>query len=125
MRTAESIKKELKNLLEKQDDLVKLARDTKDTIAFGTAYQHWYSRAYKLVESLAPERLGEFASYYRIDPKRKMTTFGNYVIQDYIMGIGARINPMNEKPLWDANNLVTLRITNQIQIHRFSFIACR
>ena len=31
MPTAESIKKELKDLLEKQDDLVKLARDKKQT----------------------------------------------------------------------------------------------
>ena len=116
MPTSESIKKELKDLLEKQDDLQKLACNTKDIVAFGTAYQKWHARAYKLVESLAPERLGEFASYYRINPKRKMTTFGNYVIQDYIMGIGARINPMNEKPFWDANNAVTLRLINQLQI---------
>ena len=115
MPTAESIKKELKDLLEKQADLVKLARDTKDTIAFGTAYQHWYSRAYKLVESLAPERLDEFVSYYRIDPKREITDITNYVIQDYIKGISAR-RDRDAQPLWDANNLVMIRITNQTQI---------
>ena len=117
MPTAESIKKELKDLLEKQDDLVKLTRDTKDIIAFGTAYQHWYSRAYKLVESLAPERLEEFVSYYLIDPKRKIIDIDitNYVIQDYLQQIGP-IGTRGRKPPWDANSRVVIRITNQIQI---------
>ncbi len=110
MPTAESIKKELENLIkkEKQEELLKLAENIADTLKFGTAYQHWHSRAYKLVESLAPERLEEFVSYYRIDPKRKLFHADNYVIQDYIKGIGARINPRNKKPFWDANNAVTL-----------------
>ena len=115
MPTAESIKKEPRDLLEKQDDLVKLTRDTKDIIAFGTAYQHWYSRAYKLVESLGPERLEEFVSYYLIDPKREITDITNYVIQDYIKGIGPR-GTRGRKPPWDANSRVVIRITNQTQI---------
>lgn len=88
MSTSEDIKKELKALLEKQTDLNELAKKNDDIIKFGTTYQHWYSRAYKLVESLAPERLTEFSSYYLIDLKRKITDAGNYVIQDYIKGIG-------------------------------------
>ena len=82
---------------------------------FGTAYQHWYSRAYKLVESLAPERLDEFVSYYRIDPKRKFMGFTTYVIQDYIKGVGASKDPYG-KPIWNANNCVRLRFLNQVQI---------
>ena len=46
MPTAESIKRAMKDLVEKQDDLVELASDTKDIVAFGTAYQKWYARAY-------------------------------------------------------------------------------
>ena len=115
MNTSEAVKKELKSLLEKQNDLIKLAQDNKDIIEFGTTYQNWYSRAYKLVESLAPERLGEFASYYLIDPKRKMTDAGNYVLQDYIKGIGARTDHF-DNPLWDTNNLAMIRIMNQMQI---------
>ncbi len=104
MNTSENVKKELKSLLDKQDALVDLARDNKDILSFGTTYQKWYSRAYKLVESLAPERLDEFVSYYLIDPKRKLTDAGNYVLQDYIKGIGARTNYSSE-PLWDTNNI--------------------
>jgi hypothetical protein len=63
MSTSEDVKKELEALLNTQDELVKLSRDIKDILSFGTAYQNWYSRAYKVVESLAPERLDEFVSY--------------------------------------------------------------
>ena len=88
MPTSEIIKKELENLIkeEKQEELLKLAENIADTLKFGTAYQRWYSRAYKLVESLGPERLDEFVSYYLIDPKRKIIDIDitNYVIQDYL-----------------------------------------
>ena len=115
MSTTEEIKKELADLLDKQTELFKLTEKNDDILKFGTAYQRWYSRALKLVESLAPERLAEFSSYYLIDPKRKLTDAGNYVIQDYIKGICARTNHY-DKPLWDTNNLVYIRVSNQMQI---------
>jgi hypothetical protein len=115
MGTKEDIKAELEALLKSQDDLLALTRDNKDILKFGTLYQHWYSRAYKLVEGLAPERLAEFVSYYLIDPKRKITDASNYVLQDYIKGIGARTNSY-DKPLWDSNNAAGIRVLNQLQI---------
>jgi len=115
MHTTEEIKAELEALLGDQKDLLDLTNDNKDIIKFGTKYQRWYSRAYKLVEALAPERLNEFVSYYLIDPKRKLTDAGNYVLQDYIKGIGARKNHYDE-PLWDTNQLAAIRILNQLQI---------
>ena len=115
MSTTEEIKKELSDLLDKKKELFKLAEKNDDILKFGTAYQRWYSRALKLVEALAPERLAEFSSYYLIDPKRKVTDAGNYVIQDYIKGIGERTNHYDE-PLWDTNNLVCIRVSNQMQI---------
>jgi len=115
MNTSEAVKNELKALLEMQKNLTALVRDKKDFIAFGTTYQHWYSRAYKLVESLAPDRLNEFASYYLIDPKRKIIDADNYVLQDYIKCIGARTD-YDKSPLWDIHNLAMIRILNQLQI---------
>jgi hypothetical protein len=115
MNTSKLVIKELKDLLEQQKELFGLTKDNKDIIDFGTTYQGWYSRAYKLVESLAPERLEEFTSYYLIDPKRKITNAGNYVLQDYIKGIGAN-KDCYDQPLFDTNNLALIRITNQIQI---------
>jgi DNA-binding FrmR family transcriptional regulator len=113
--TSEEVKEEMKGLIKEQARLIKLAADIEDTIQFGTEYQAWYSRAIKVVEALAPERLKEFNEYYLIDPKRKTIDAGNYVIQDYIKAMGARVNQYNE-PLWDINNLTQIRVTNQIQI---------
>ncbi len=115
MSTQEEVKEELKSLIKEQANLIKLAADTEDTIKFGTAYQAWYSRAIKVVEALAPERLKEFTEYYLIDPKKKTTNVSNYVIQDYIKAIGAGTNHY-DKPLWDVNNLIQIRVMNQIQI---------
>jgi hypothetical protein len=115
LSTAEEIKEEVKNLLEEQTGLFELAADNKDTIKFGTKYQAWYSRAIKIVESLAPDRLQEFSSYYLIDPKRKVTDAGNYVIQDYVKAIGARTDHY-DNALWDCNNLIQIRVMNQMQI---------
>lgn len=115
MSAADQVKQELAALLEEVKKLVKLAADSKDIIAFGWEYQAWYSRATKVVESLAPERLSEFAGYYLIDPKRKATYYTNYTIQDYIKAVAARTDHY-DKPLWDVNNTVQIRITNQAQI---------
>jgi len=50
-------------------------------------YQRWYTKALKVVSSLALDRLQEFRSYYEVDPKRKMLWYGTYVIQDFIKGV--------------------------------------
>ena len=115
MNASEDIRKEFKALLEKQADLLNLAGDDEDSIEFGVTYQDWYSRACKVVESLAPERLEEFISYYFIDPKRKSIHAGNYVIQDHIMGTAARKSSYVFSH-WEPNHIVILRITNQLQI---------
>ena len=114
MSTTDDVKREIAALQKEVSELLELAKDTKDTLKFGVVYQKWYSRAYKVVESLAPERLCEFSSYYLIDPKRKVADAGNYVIQDYVKAIGART--YMDEPLWDCNNLVMMRIMNQVQI---------
>lgn len=115
MSTKEEVKAEIKSLLENQEELIKLTSKNDDIISFGTKYQRWYSRAFKVVEALAPERLSEFTSYYLIDAKRKVTDAGNYVIQDYVKGIGARKDHYGS-PQWDTNNLVAIRLLNQLQI---------
>ena len=118
MSTSEIIKKELKDLLDRKQhqELVTQAKNSDSIFQFGETYQRWYSRAYKLVESLAPERLDEFVSYYLIDPKRKLLDSTNYTIQDYIKCVAAPKDLNNGKPLWKTNTCVIVRIVNQIQI---------
>ena len=115
MSTSEKIKNELQALLDEQKSLIELAEDKKNYIEFGTNYQIWYSRAYKVVEALGSERLEEFTSYYHIDPKRKTISTHNYVIQDYVKGIVTI--PISKAPYrTDGNNIVRRRMINQLQI---------
>ena len=115
MNASEKIKKEYKSLVEKQTDLFNLVDNEKEWVKFGVTYQHWYSRAYKVVESLAPERLEEFISYYLIDPKRKTMDIGNYVIQDYIKGTFPP-KKLDGKRQWNPHDITWGRIANQLQI---------
>jgi len=113
--TEETITKELNALIIEVPALLKLTATAKDIVAFGDKYQVWYSRAVKLVELLGSDRLDEFCSYYRIDPKRKSFSAGTYMIQDYVTGMGAATDHY-DKPRWDIHNLVAIRVVNQSQI---------
>lgn len=117
MSVSDEINKELKSLLDEQSALVKQLDKLESTqiIAFGTAYQTWYTRATKLIDALAPDRLDEFVGYYRIDPKRKTMHAGTYVIQDYVNGYGPTADIYGKKP-FDEVNLTRVRLTNQLQI---------
>lgn len=115
MDTKEALKKELSDLLAKEKSLLVLAKDNKDIIKFGAEYQGFYSCAIKMLEFLAPDRLSEFKGYYEVDPKRKLTDITNYNIQDYVMVMSARLDNY-DKPLWNTNHLLIIRIVNQFQI---------
>lgn len=108
MNTSEKIKKELKELLDEKDGLLELTKKEEDIMKFGTKYQAWYSRAYKLVEALAPERLSEFTSYYLIDKGRKDFDINSYTIQDYIKGVALT--------KWNCHCIAYTRVINQFQI---------
>ena len=114
----EELKKGLKDLIDEAAELCRLAAKAKksaDVMKFGMDYQNWYTRALKIVEALANERLEEFIGYYKIDPKRKLVDAHNYVIQDFIMGRGARTSALSG-PLWNKYNVIALKVYNQLQI---------
>ena len=119
MSVQEKIKNELKQLTELQDSLLSLLDklESAQMLAFGTAYQAWYTRAVALVKSLAPDRLDEFVGYYRVDPKRKSLHAETYVIQDYVNGYGLVADYTGKKP-FDEKNLTQVRLVNQVQILR-------
>jgi hypothetical protein len=117
MSIADDIKKELHDLRGQETSLVSFLDklETDRILAFGTAYQAWYTRATKLVEALAPERLEEFVGYYRVNPKRKGMTSYTYVIQDYINGFGP-VPDYSGKIPFDQKNITAIRLVNQMQI---------
>ena len=120
MGTSEKIKNELKALLDEQKNLLELTNDEKNYIKFGTAYQIWYSRAYKIVEALGSERLKEFTSHYQIPQGRgsvyKLSIYG-YVIQDYINGWRLPASELSREKMVESG-VVRRKIVNQLQILR-------
>ena len=111
MSTSEEIKNELKSLLNESENLLELISDKEDSAEFGIVYQMWYSRASRIVELLGQERLEEFTSYYRIDPKRKTLDADNYVIQDYVKNISP-----GSTLFFNENSVAKMRVINQLQI---------
>lgn len=115
MKTQDAIKKEIAALIDEDSELLKLMAKDDDILLFGTKYQNWYTRALRIVQALAPDRLAEFIAYYQIDPKRKSYSSISYSIQDYIMGKGATTDYIG-KPDWDTHNVAGVRLYNQVQI---------
>jgi hypothetical protein len=111
MRTVDDIKKHLKDLLKDKESLLVLTQGKDaEVLKFGSDYQVWYTKALKLVELLGPDRLGEFVSLYKTDPKRKGLNADTFSIQDFVRGIGPAYDTFN------INNLVGVRLLNQFQI---------
>lgn len=88
MKTKEKVKKELENLRVLGQKLIKtfVGKDFKKRIDFNSVYQQWYSKALVIIRTFAHDRLTDFLSYYKIDPKRKNILYSNYVIEDYLKG---------------------------------------
>ncbi|MCW4704500.1 hypothetical protein [Enterobacter kobei] len=40
-------------------------------VSVNEEYQKWYTKAYRVVSQIIPERLSEFENLYKTDPKRK------------------------------------------------------
>ena len=112
MNKRETIKSELKALYEAGAKLIVEFQKEKDK-QFQYDYQAWYTKALKVVLTLAPDRHGEFRSYYEIDPKRKSLGYGTYVIQDYLKGVApSKFN----HPDFDAREQVVRSFFNQLTI---------
>jgi len=117
MATETEIARDLNALIAEEAVLLKLAQEPSSIFTFGKRYQSWYSRATKIVELLGVDRLDEFVSYYRIDPKRKTPRQDTYVIQDYVTCRGDPLGGYPDRqPLWDIHTTTAVRVTNQLQI---------
>lgn len=60
----ERVHKELEDLIEQGEQLVKDLGTTKNATNFKRDYQGWYTRALAVIKQLIPERLAEFTSLY-------------------------------------------------------------
>lgn len=114
MSKREQVRAEVKAL---HEEGVKLAQDfqTKKDKQFQYDYQRWYTRALKVVSSLAPDRLSEFRSYYEIDPKRKSLGYGTFVIQDFLKNV---VPSKFHYPDFDSRQQTLVAFFNQITIFK-------
>jgi len=99
--TRNELKTELRTLIEEAKDIFSdeliaklpeeakkhnLQRSGKGHISTAQRYQNWFSKIVPLLRHTAPDRLEEFISQYRPDPRRKNLTTLNYTLQDYLQG---------------------------------------
>lgn len=73
------------------DEIKKYEEDGIKFISFSSNYQSWYTKAYRVIKQIIPERLAEFEKMYKGDEKRKEISFMNYCIYDYILGLQTSI----------------------------------
>lgn len=56
-------------------------------ISVSIKYQSWYTKSFRVIKQIIPERLNEFEKLYKGDEKRKELTSVNYSIYDYLLGL--------------------------------------
>jgi hypothetical protein len=83
--------------------------------SFRGHYQNWYTEAYAVLRQLLPERVEEFESYYKPDPKRKSMTLTNYTIQDWLSGIAPAPDAFGKKA-YEEGTAVIMRYQMQLAI---------
>lgn len=78
---------ELRNELEYGFDQLPIEVQKEYTkYSFKNNYNGWYNEALCVIKQLAPERLDDFKSYYKIE-KRKNISYDTYTISDYMIGV--------------------------------------
>lgn len=132
MSNIDAYKSDLENLV-KNGDLLSLellldqdksektekARKTIIEKAGGTfqqKYQSWYTESLAVIRQLLPERLQEFEFLYKGDGKRKEIGLMNFTIQDWLMGMRAKVNDYTLEKNFNDHAVITMRFHTQLDI---------
>lgn len=67
-----------------------IGKHLKELPYFRDEYQAWYSEAQAVIKQILPDRLADFISYFDVPKGRKDITFQNYMIRDYLQGLGIK-----------------------------------
>ena len=118
MAVRERIRKELSDLAQEGGKLVLEFQKDKafNHGNFSPQYQAWYTRALRVVATLAPDRLKEFAGYYEPDPKRKGVDVISYRIYDFLSGIAPNKNRYTGEIPYDHEQVAQVAVYNQVTI---------
>ena len=113
MDTKESISQEVESLYSEGLKISSELQDDNEKQIFAFDYQDWYTKALRVVDILANDRLQEFKGYYEIDPKRKSMGYGTYFIQDYLKGVAPAKHRL---PGFDTRYQTAKNVINQLAI---------
>ncbi len=84
--------------------------------SFVKNYHKWFSEAHALIKIVLPDRLEEFDSLYRQNPKRKSIDSITYSIQDWMLGIRAGFNDFTGEKRFDDHGSTVMKFQSQYQI---------
>jgi len=98
---------------ELDDDHKILAKEIKGS--FERRYQDWYTEATSVIRQLIPERLAEFESLYKGEPRRKAIDSATYNIQDWLNGVRSGTKYTGEK-YYDDFAIISMRFRTQLAI---------
>jgi hypothetical protein len=113
MAKRDQIRAEMIALQEEGAQLAARFQKNEEAKDFHYKYQSWYTKAMKVVASLAPDRAGEFRGYYQADPKRKQLGYGTYVIQDFLKGVAPGHPQLSD---FDSHKQALICFFNQLTI---------
>ena len=82
---------------------------------FEQRYQDWYTEACAVIRQLIPERLAEFESLYKGEPRRKGIDSTTYNIQDWLNGVRSGTDSLGKK-YYDDFAIVSMRFRTQLAI---------
>ena len=74
-------------LSEEEKKEIKLTKEELKYPVFTEEYQSWYSESLVCISQIMPDRLEDFASYYKPPKARKDITHENYTVSDYLKGL--------------------------------------
>lgn len=86
--------------------------------AFQKQYQEWFSESSVIIRQLLHDRLEEFVSLYKPDPKRKEINITTYTIQDWLGGVRSGINRITGEKEFNDFAAAAMRFNMQFEIFK-------
>jgi len=114
MSTKQELKEALAILIDEGTKLTAAVKDGDEKFPYMLShYQNWYTKALPLVRLLASDRVDEFESYYRSDPRRKKLDVLTFSIQDYLAGLRP-VSDGGGKAAYNATAAAASRVQSQL-----------
>jgi len=113
--TTQELKKALSALVQQGSDLFTVAAENPPDLAtLNIAYESWYTPATAAIKAIAPDRLADFRSGYKLE-KRKTVEADTYTIDDYLHGLVVK---RGGQEVFSGQTVFFTRLIRQVAILR-------